>query len=321
MSYIKTNNLFIFGKKTMILFRTLYLIVIISSLNFSGISQTQIPLYKKIPNSISGDLKEKIDSSNAKRIRVSNVINPTLTIYLPEKGVATGTAIIICPGGGYSYLVINNEGNDVAKELNKKGIAAFVLKYRLPNDSILLNKEIGPLQDAQQAIKLVREHAKEWNINSNKVGIMGFSAGGHVAATASVKFEKSFIENENNTNLRPDFSILIYPVISFMDSLVHKGSRKSLLGQNISPEKIIEFSAEQLVTSKTPPAFIIHCSDDKVVPVKNSLRYYESLINNNINAELHIYSSGGHGFGLYNSTTPDKWFERCINWLDANKFF
>ncbi|MCW3106955.1 MAG: endo,4-beta-xylanase [Segetibacter sp.] len=294
--------------------------VIIAVIGFTkSYSQTEIPLYKNIPNSIAADVKEKIDSSNLKRIRISSVINPTLTVYLPEKSKANGTAVIICPGGGYSYLVINNEGRDVAKELNKKGVAAFVLKYRLPNNKIMQNKEIGPLQDAQQAIKIVRERAREWNVDTAKVGIMGFSAGGHLASTASVKFENAVIANENNTNLRPDFSILVYPVISFTDSLVHKGSRNNLLGENSPAEKIIAYSGELQVTAKTPPAFIMHCSDDKVVPVKNSVKYYEALLKNGVKAELHIYSAGGHGFGLYNSTTKDNWLERCFNWMEATK--
>jgi acetyl esterase/lipase len=287
------------------------------SLNSS--SQLEIPLYQHVPNSIATDSKEKVDTTNAKRIRVSNISNPTLTVYLPEKSKANGTAIIICPGGGYSYLVINNEGHDVAKELVKKGIAAFVLKYRLPQNSIMVNKEIGPLQDAQEAIKIVRERAREWNVDTGKVGIMGFSAGGHLASTASVKFQKPVIGNENHTSLRPDFSILIYPVISFTDSLAHKGSRNNLLGPHASTEKINEYSSELQVTSSTPPAFIVHCSDDKVVPVLNSVRYYEALVKNGVKGELHIYSAGGHGFGLNNTKTSDKWLERCYNWIEANK--
>jgi acetyl esterase/lipase len=281
-------------------------------------AQTVIPLYKSIPNSKPSTLKEIVDSTSV-RGKVSHVITPTLTAYLPDKSKANGTAVIICPGGGYSYLVVNHEGKDVAQEFVKKGIAAFVLKYRLPNDLIMINREIGPLQDAQQAIKLVRDHATEWNINPSKVGIMGFSAGGHVASTLSTHYKKSLIENQSNTNLRPDFSLLIYPVISFQDSILHKGSKKALIGENASADKVREYSNEMQVTGDSPIAFLVHCSDDKVVPVANSINYYNALHKNGVKAEMHIYETGGHGFGLNNTTTADKWIERCFNWMAINK--
>jgi acetyl esterase/lipase len=282
-------------------------------------SQTVLPLYTHIPNAIAADVQEKTDSTNPNKIKVSDVTIPTLTVYLPESTQAKRPAVIICPGGGYSFLVVNNEGSDVARQLNKKGIVAFVLKYRLPSDKIMKNKEIGPLQDAQQAIKMVREHAKDWNIDPAKIGIMGFSAGGHLASTVSVQFLRSVIPNENNTSLRPDFSILIYPVISFTDSLAHKGSRDNLVGANASADKIKEFSNELQVTAQTPPAFLVHCGNDKVVPVQNSIQYYEALQKNGVKAELHIYPAGGHGFGLHNNTTSDNWLDRCFNWMMANK--
>jgi acetyl esterase/lipase len=319
MYYITTNSILIFEKKIMTTASRI-LMTVISVIPFmKSYAQTVLPLYANIPNAIATDVKEKTDSTNPKKIKVSDVTVPTLTVYLPENAQPNRPAVIICPGGGYSFLVVNNEGSDVAQEFNKKGIAAFVLKYRLPNNRTMLNKEIGPLQDAQQAIKMVREHASQWNLDPSKIGIMGFSAGGHLASTASVKFSKPVIPNENNTSLRPDFSILIYPVISFTDSLAHKGSRDNLLGANAEPEKIREFSGELQVTAQTPPAFLVHCSNDKVVPVANSLRYYEALQKNGVNAELHIYPSGGHGYGLHNGTTNDNWFERCINWMTANK--
>jgi acetyl esterase/lipase len=204
---------------------TIAAIIGLSLMQLIAMAQTVIPLYKNIPNSIPSTLKEITDSTSV-RGKVSHVVTPTLTAYLPEKSKANGAAVIICPGGGYAYLVVNHEGKDVAQEFAKRGIAAFVLKYRLPNDLIMINREIGPLQDAQQAIKMIRDHAAEWNINPAKVGIMGFSAGGHVASTLSTHYKISVIENQSNTNLRPDFSLLIYPVISFRDSILHKGSKK-----------------------------------------------------------------------------------------------
>lgn len=284
----------------------------------SAKAQTVINLYDKIPNAIKSDMVEKLDT--VKKVRISCVTTPTMTAYLPDPKIANGAAVLICPGGGYSYLVVNMEGRDIAQELNKKGIAAFVLKYRLPSEQIMQKTELGPLQDAQQGIKLIRENATKWNVDPNKVGIIGFSAGGHLAATTSVMFDRKVIENKLNTNLRPDFSILVYPVISFTDSLVHKGSKAKLIGENASAQKITEYSAELQVNTNCPPAFLMHSTDDKVVPVQNSIRYYEALLKNKIKAELHIYESGGHGYGLNNRTTKDKWIDRCYNWMRANKW-
>ncbi|HVZ97010.1 MAG TPA: alpha/beta hydrolase [Chitinophagaceae bacterium] len=280
-------------------------------------AQQIIPLYKNIPNSKASAITEQSDSSS-KRGKVSHVTNPTLSVFLPDKKTANGTAIIICPGGGYSYLVINDEGNNVARELNKKGIAAFVLKYRLPDDRIMIDKSIGPLQDAQRAIQLVREHAQKWNIDTSKVGVMGFSAGGHLASTLSTHYGHSYIDNPHHINLRPDFSILVYPVISFQSGILHKGSRKALIGEKADSSQENLFSNELQVTPDTPPAFLVACTDDKVVPVENSIRYYLALHHYGINAEMHLYEHGGHGFGLHNTATRDQWLERCFNWMQGN---
>jgi acetyl esterase/lipase len=283
----------------------------------NSLAQETVALYTKVPNAVSSDLvTEKADTTSNGRIRVSKVTQPTMTVFLPEKKIANGVAVIICPGGGYSYLVMNQEGTDVAREFVKQGIAAFVLKYRLPDDRIMQDKSVGPLQDAQQAIRMVRQRAKEWNIDTSKVGIMGFSAGGHLASTASTHF-KDVTQSTDNIDLRPSFSILVYPVISFTDSLAHKGSRKALLGASPSSQQMDLFSNEKQVTPHTPPTFLIHCGDDKVVSVKNSLAYYDALLRNGVRAELHIYPTGGHGFGLNNKAVADRWFDRCINWLQA----
>lgn len=286
-----------------------------------GIAHAQqiIPLYETIPGAIASDeVRERIDTSNG-RTRVSMVTFPTMTVFFPEKGKANGTAVIICPGGGYSYLVVNKEGTEVADAFVKKGVTCFVLKYRLPNNKIMQDKTIGPLQDAQQAIKLVREHAKEWNIDTSRVGIMGFSAGGHLASTASTHFNETSIPNKEHTNLRPDFSILVYPVISFTDSLAHKGSRRNLLKDTTSMALQDRYSNEKQVTTSTPPTFLVHCGDDKVVLIGNSIKYYEALIRNYVKAELHVYPSGGHGFALKNTKVIDTWLERCFNWMMTNK--
>lgn len=284
-----------------------------------GFAQNIVQLYQKVPNAIVSELIEKRDTSKNGRITARNVTEPTLTVFLPEKSLASGAAVVICPGGGYSFLVMNNEGTGVAKELTKHGIAAFVLKYRLPDDLTMKDRSIGPLQDAEQAIKLVRERSKEWGVDTAKVGIMGFSAGGHLASTASTHYLDVLIDNPERTSLRPDFSILIYPVVSFQDGILHKGSKKALIGEDAGREKTDAFSNELRVNKNTPPAFLVHCSDDKVVPVLNSVHYYEALKKNNVKAEMHIYATGGHGFGLNNATRTDKWMEQCLAWLREMK--
>ncbi len=283
-------------------------------------SQKVFPLYKdSIPNSKPSPNEETFTYEGENKILIiHNVSQPTLSVFLPPKEKANGTAIIICPGGGYSIVAAGHEGYDVAKKLTALGITAFVLKYRIPNDKTMSNKEIGPLQDVQRAIQLVRENASQWNIKLNQVGIMGFSAGGHLAATAATHFNKAVIDNKKNTSLRPDFAILIYPVISFADSVGHIGSRENLIGKDPLPEKIKEYSNEWQVTANTPPAFLVHAGNDDVVKIQNSIYFYEALQKNNVVAELHIYSKGGHGFGMNNTTTKDQWMERLKNWLDTN---
>jgi acetyl esterase/lipase len=283
-------------------------------------AQTVIHLYKTVPNAKVSDVHE-VNDTTSKRGKVSKVVDPTLTAFLPEPAKANGTAVIICPGGGYSYLVVNDEGANVARDLAAHGIAAFVLKYRLPSDVIMINQEIGPLQDAQRAIQIVRERAAEWHINATKVGIMGFSAGGHLASTLSTHYQKAVIDNPNNISLRPDFSLLIYPVITFQDSILHKGSKKALIGENATAEKTREYSNELQVTNDTPPAFLVQAANDKVVPVANSINYFTALQKHGIKAEIHIYQEGGHGFGMNNATTKDKWIDRCYNWLSANHLY
>lgn len=299
--------------------KRLLLVLFYSVFFMNSFSQTVVPLYKDIPNSRpSPDEEASTYEGENKILIVHHVSRPSLTVFLPAKEKATGTAVIICPGGGYFILAASHEGYDVAKKFNDWGVAAFVLKYRIPDDKTMLDKEIGPLQDAQRAIQMVREKASEWNINPSRIGIMGFSAGGHLASTAGTHFDKAVIENKNNTSLRPDFMILLYPVISFTDSIGHIGSRENLIGKNPSPEKIKEYSNELQVTTKTPPAFLVHAGNDDVVKVQNSLYFYEQLQKNNVLAELHIYPKGGHGFGMNNPTTKDLWMERLKNWFDLN---
>jgi acetyl esterase/lipase len=277
---------------------------------------TEMPLYSGlIPGGKQSVVKEQIIFVNG-GVRISSVIAPTLTKFSPAK--PNGMSVIICPGGGYGRLAIDHEGVDVAKAFNQLGITGFVLKYRLPNDSIMLDKTTGPLQDVQQAIRLVRQQAVAWGLNPAKIGIMGFSAGGHLAATAATHFNMLADATIKDTvSVRPDFAILIYPVISFDDSIAHKGSKTNLIGKNPTTEQVKLFSNELQVTKNSPPAFLVHAGDDGTVPVENSIRYYEACIKNKVPVEMHLYPKGGHGFGLNNKTTNDKWFDRLTSWLST----
>lgn len=294
--------------------RILFALMLITTVTFA--QQKPMPLYPNgVPNSkpTPATYIEKMDENSF----ASHVSVPVLIPYFPAKDKANGTAVIICPGGGYSGLSMENEGSSIAMAFNNIGVAAFILKYRLPSDSIMVDKTIGPLQDAQRAIQMIRQNAAAWNINPNKVGIIGFSAGGHLASTAITHFNKAVIENSANVNLRPDFGILLYPVISFGPQ-AHVGSRENLIGKSPSQELIDLYSNEKQVTANTPPTFLVHAEDDDVVPVQNSLMFYDALLQNKVKAEMHIYQAGGHGFGLHNQTTKDLWFDRLTNWMDEN---
>lgn len=278
----------------------------------------EIPLYEgKIPNEVPGPNEEKSEMRGDILI-LEKVRKPTLSVYLPPREKANGTAVIICPGGGYSVLAAGHEGYDVAKAFNEVGVAAFVLKYRLPDPKVSSKPEISPLQDAQQALRLVRKRAKEWNVNPERVGIMGFSAGGHLASTAGTHFQKSLVENPENSSVRPAFMLLIYPVISGDPRIASQGSFNRLLGKDALADQIKAYSNEYQVTPQTPPAFLVHATDDVGVKPDNSIVFYQALVQNKVPAELHIYQNGGHGFGLVNKTTQDAWFDRCVNWLRSN---
>jgi len=251
--------------------------------------------------------------------RVSKVVTPTLTVFSPSADKANGTAVIICPGGGYGILAIDHEGYNVAKRFNEIGVTAFVLKYRLPSDEIMVDKTYALLQDAEQAIYLVRKNAKKYRIKSNKIGIMGFSAGGHLASTLLAHYTDIKITDAEKINLRPDFAALIYPVISFEQS-VHTGTMKNLLGPNPGEQLKHYFSADQNVNKKTPPTFLVHAKDDKSVPVANSILLNDALKSNGVKTEIYLYEQGGHGFGLKNKTSDVDWFNLLAEWLKRNKF-
>ena len=253
--------------------------------------------------------------------RILKVTDPTLEVFLAPEEKSTGTAVIICPGGGYGRLAIDHEGYDVAAWLNDNGITGIILTYRLPSDIIMEDKSIGPLQDAQEAIRIVRRHSREWNIDPSRIGVMGFSAGGHLASTVSTHFDEIVYSLADKTSARPDFSILVYPVISMDMEFSHPGSRENLLGKNPPPDLVQRFSNELHVTPDTPPAFLVHSSDDRSVLPENSIRYMQALMKYEIPSEIHLYESGGHGYGLSRSKrTESTWPDACINWLRMRGF-
>ncbi|HEY4370144.1 MAG TPA: alpha/beta hydrolase [Steroidobacteraceae bacterium] len=283
----------------------------------SVLAQQILPLYPaEIPNAIvAPDEEVTRDPSDAAIFRL-NISRPTLTIYLPKQRDANGAAVIICPGGSYRGLSVLKEGSEVAHAFNAMGVAAFVLKYRTSSDRHMTNKAQAPLQDLQQAIRLVRDRSQQWHVDPQRVGVVGFSAGGHLAATAATQFEPPVLDGHPRAlSVRPDFVILAYPVISFTDALAHKVSREMLLGAQPSAESIEQYSNELQVTARTPPTFLVHAGDDTSVPVGNSIRFYEALQAHKVPAELIVYPAGGHGFGLNNRTTTDRWIERCRAWL------
>jgi acetyl esterase/lipase len=280
-------------------------------------AQETIMLYENgtIPNSKPSEKQEKSAVAGNGRLLTSDVTTPSLLVFLPPAEKANGTAVIICPGGGYRYLAADHEGTAVAKVLNEWGVAAFVLKYRLPSDDIMQDKTIGPLQDAQRAIQVVREKARLWQINPKQIGIMGFSAGGHLAGSATVHFDQALIPNPLKISLRPDFSILAYPVITFTDPFAHKGSREQLLGKEPAPDKLKFYSLELHVTKKTPPVFLMHARDDKAVRVENSQLFADALEKNKVKYDMYLYEKGGHGFGLINPTTDVDWMKYLKQWM------
>jgi acetyl esterase/lipase len=265
-------------------------------------------------------------ASNLPMQEVSNTISikerissPQLWYYPTEKFIQNTAAILVLPGGGYQNLAFKKEGTEVAKWLNTLGISAFVLMYRTPYwESSSCKKEI-PLSDAKQAMRIIRHRASEWNINQNNIGVMGFSAGGHLAATLSTQFDygnQDRTDSLSSFSTRPDFSVLIYPVISMRKAYTHMGSRQSLLGENPTNEDIIAYSNELQVKTDTPPAILIHASNDRAVHAENSIMYYKALLEKNIPAALHIWEDGGHGFGLHREKGSVKsWPDTVHQWF------
>ncbi len=247
---------------------------------------------------------------------VFSIVEPEL-YYYPAPEQKTDTAVIICPGGGYNFISIDDKGHQTARWFNEHGMSAFVMKYRI--------KEYGqpaPLCDIQRAIRYVKLNAKKYKIDPEKLGIMGTSAGGHVAACASTMYNEKLYSREDDKDIsaRPAFSILVYPVIS-MGKETNQWSKDALLGKNPAKELVEKYSCELHVTSDTPPALIVHCSDDPAVPVSNAIRYYQALIKNKIDAEMHIYNKGGHGFTVEGKPglTLEHWSDVLENWINRGE--
>lgn len=251
-------------------------------------------------------------------VRVRNVSEAEMYVYLPDKEMNTGAAVVICPGGGYMIEAMDHEGYDIAEWLKSKGIAGIVLKYRLPYG----HHEI-PSCDARQTMRIVRMNAKEWGIDPDKIGIAGSSAGGHLAATAGTRFDTGIKESTcpiEQVSCRPDFMLLLYPVISFNEEFGHMGSRKNLIGSGNKWELVEKYSNELHVSSQTPPTFLVLADDDKSVVPRNSIEFYLQLKEKSIPSEMHIFQEGGHGFGIRKNKLPaDNWPNLFFDWLKAIK--
>ncbi len=250
--------------------------------------------------------------------RVRNVSVAEMYVYLPKMGINTGAAVVICPGGGYIMEAMDHEGYDMAAWLASQGVAGIVLKYRLPygHDQI-------PLEDAQRAIRIVRQKAAEWGINPSKIGIAGSSAGGHLASTAGTKFDSGkpdATDPVEKFSCKPNFMLLLYPVITFKEEFGHMGSRTNLIGQGNNWDMVAKYSNELNVSAQTPPTFMVLSDDDTAVPPRNSVEFYLALKKYNIPAEMHIFREGGHGFGMYKKNLPvDQWPNLFMAWLKAQE--
>jgi len=271
------------------------------------------------PGSESFEAEEKYHEGADSKVPnawITNVVQPNLTVYHPTAASRNGTAIVICPGGAYVGLSIDKEGHEVAKWFCQRGVVAIVLKYRTGGKQ---HQHPVPLGDAQRALRIVRSHAEKWQIDSDRIGIMGFSAGGHLASTAGTRYDDgdpAATDALDRVGCRANFMVLAYPVISMEDDITHRGSRKNLLGESPSAELIAEFSNHKKITAETGPTFLVHGGDDKTVPVENSLRFYHALLKHKVPAELHIFEHGKHGFGMRAQDQPvGQWPKLLEAWL------
>jgi acetyl esterase/lipase len=272
-----------------------------------------VPLYgdAPIPNSKPGpDMESSTDGS-----WIRNVSRPVIQVHLPARVKATGASVVIFPGGAYAGLTFDFEGTQQARFFIDHGIAAFVVKYRIPSDATMVDKSMGPLQDAQQAMRYARRHAAEWNLDPRRIGAIGFSAGGHLASTLATHFEKAYVDNPDRVDLRPDFLVLVYPVISMEPAITHLDSRKALLGSAPPESQVRFFSNELHVTANTPPTLLLHAGDDRLVDVDNSIVFFQALRRAGVPVEARLFQKGQHGFFLL---PRDEWQGTIMDWLVTN---
>jgi len=252
------------------------------------------------------------EESSADGSWIKKVSRPVIQIYLPAKARATGASVVIFPGGSYAGLTFDFEGTQQARYFIDHGIAALVVKYRIPDDRTMVDKSMAPLQDAQQAMRFARQHAADWNLDPKRIGAIGFSAGGHLASTLATHFDKSYVDNPDHINLRPDFLVLVYPVISMDAKITHMDSRKNLLGDSPSESRLRFFSNELHVTRDTPPTLLLHAADDRLVDVDNSIVFFEALRRAGVPVEARLFEKGQHGFFLM---PRDRWQGTIVDWL------
>ena len=293
-------------------------LIIIACVVISISVNAQDKVLKVWPNGAPDDNGMKEPEEKYDGVRVRNVSEAEMYVYLPEKTKNTGAAVVICPGGGYWIEAMDHEGYDMAKWLSERGVAGIVLKYRLPygHDKI-------PSEDARRAMRIVRSNAADWGINPGKIGIAGSSAGGHLASTVGTRFDTGIKESKDPlewVSCRPDFMLLLYPVITFRESFGHMGSRKNLIGEGNDWKMVEKYSNELHVTPDTPPAFLVLADDDTAVPPRNSVEFYLALKKDGVPAEMHIFQQGGHGFGMTKKDLPaDQWPNLFYDWLKASK--
>jgi len=288
------------------------------SLLFTFMMQAQTDSIFLYPDGVPGlkttDITESIPYNKDGLLRWRDVVNPCVFPFIPKGANEKTPAVVICPGGGYGSISIEKEGFNVARWFNEHDIAAFVLKYRLPNDQAFEDKKIVPLQDVQQSFKYIIDNAERYNIDSKRIGVAGFSAGGHLAASASVLYKTPLVDIKSKF-LHPAFSILIYPVITFTDELTHKGTRNNLIGPDWTEAEVLYYSCEKQVDEKTPPTFLLHAKDDKTVPYQNCLMYKKALDANGVLNTMVLVETGGHGFGILPGKKTNVWLNDLELWL------
>jgi acetyl esterase/lipase len=292
-----------------------FIIIFVIFLGVQCLAQQKITVWTKgeMPNSKGLKLK----TVEEKEGRITQIQEAELVAFLPAKEERKPMAIIIIPGGGYHHLTYDLGGYSYAKWLNTLGISAFVLNYRLPTSPDLKQREIGPLQDIQAAIKLIKKNAAQYGISPDQIGVLGTSAGGHLAAMVSnISTDYTELKGDwQNFSTVPNFAILVSPVID-LGEFAHKGSRDNLLGENVSAKKIKEYSMQNRVTEKTPPTILFHAQNDNAVPVINSILYYEAMIKNKVKGAMFIFPEGEHNIGITNkSELTDNWKKLCADWL------